>query len=1059
MKKVFTVILLLSLLLLAGCSKDTPAAEQPTVPEPLTTTTVLVYMVGSDLEAKAGAATADLTEMEQSGVDLSRVNLVVYAGGSPAWHNETASSEVHTVLQLTTDGFVAVTQTPSCSMGSSECLTNFLNYGYSNFLADRYALVMWDHGNGPVIGYGKDMLFDNDSLTLLEMETALENSVFSQEKLSWVGFDACLMASAELACVWAPYADYMVASQEVEPSFGWNYSFLSQVHHDDVPALLQSVTEEYLTACEAYYESRGYDDRDTTLSCVDLSFAPLLSDAIDALFFKASPNMEQNYHQLAACRVNTRALGRASTGSEYDLIDLADMAKQLYSLYPAEAEAVLSALDAMVVANATNTGDCSGLSIYYPFYNKSYYEQSWGQVYAQLGLFPEYRNYLLSYAGIWLREDLLERASSEIPEQTSDDTYTLQLTPEQAEAFASAKYYILVRDGAEYYTRVFASGDITNDNGLLTANFDGNILYVTSNDNDYQIPVSIEHDTVGDLTRYSVAASFSNYTMAYAMEFMPENFEKRVEGYRFNLALNKTTGEVTVSSVLPREADGSSEGKAEEANLSEWVTCTFVHDDHRYLSRYENGALMPVDQWPADTVFTGYEMNLANGLEFVYAPLVAGEYYLLFEIEDTQDNRYCSELLPIHSDGTLPETVEAEIEERTWDSGEKVLLHSGDGLELYLTKTQFLSGEYYNLEVVNTNDFPVMVEGENLYCNDNVYCKESCFYFAVDANTTGADAVGTDLGAVSDVGTILEPDSIRFSLTVSNAENGTCFLNRQPFRIQLGEQARLRPDETSMQYYRCQEPAYDILAREQTLLSTPEVKVTLLGLGGNDLSSDMIGLLCMENLSAKPVVLSAEGIALDDIYVPLYGDRVTIPGSCKTYQLITAANYHLLRMGISSAKAASILLQQWDYSPLFSGNALSQLHWCPVACRQTGERAALPTGEQVLMDENGIRVTLLKEEYNSYKHTWYLAIENDTDVPISLDILDITADGVPIASGLYASYTEVGADMKTICEVNDYLSDDPPSEVSFTFRVMDFSGEAILFTALQPITLIRNEER
>ena len=178
----FLWVFVLAAILLTGCEKNAadPTIEATVATQPPTpTTTVMVYMIGSDLEAKAGSGTKDLAEMAASGVDLEHVNLVVYAGGSPHWHNEAASSEEHRVLTLGAEGFTAVAATDPASMGGSECLTNFLNYAYTNYPADQYALILWDHGDGPVIGYGRDMLFDNDSLTLSEMEQALAASPFT----------------------------------------------------------------------------------------------------------------------------------------------------------------------------------------------------------------------------------------------------------------------------------------------------------------------------------------------------------------------------------------------------------------------------------------------------------------------------------------------------------------------------------------------------------------------------------------------------------------------------------------------------------------------------------------------------------------------------------------------------------------------------------------------------------------------------------------------------------------------------------------------------------------
>ena len=224
--------------------------------------TLLIYMVGSDLETRSGAGTDDLNEIAESGIDLKKANVLVYAGGAKKWHNDIVYEENNTMLQLGKKGFEAVAKMKSSNMGDAECLLEFLNYSCENYPSDSYSLIMWDHGNGPIIGYGKDMLFDNDSLTLSEMHEALKASPFGKgKKLEWVGFDACLMSSAELVCTWDNYAKYLVASQEVEPSFGWNYSFLKDFGAIEPVALIKNAVEEYINECNAYYAKRGYENR------------------------------------------------------------------------------------------------------------------------------------------------------------------------------------------------------------------------------------------------------------------------------------------------------------------------------------------------------------------------------------------------------------------------------------------------------------------------------------------------------------------------------------------------------------------------------------------------------------------------------------------------------------------------------------------------------------------------------------------------------------------------------------------------------------------------------
>lgn len=48
-------------------------------------------------------------------------------------------------------------------MGEPENLTRFLSYAAQNYPADRFGLILWDHGNGPLIGYGMDKQYGNDS--------------------------------------------------------------------------------------------------------------------------------------------------------------------------------------------------------------------------------------------------------------------------------------------------------------------------------------------------------------------------------------------------------------------------------------------------------------------------------------------------------------------------------------------------------------------------------------------------------------------------------------------------------------------------------------------------------------------------------------------------------------------------------------------------------------------------------------------------------------------------------------------------------------------------------
>ena len=810
-----------------------PKPEEKTKPKEMT---LMVYMIGSDLEARGGAGTKDIKEMIGSGVDLEKANVIVYTGGSTKWHNEAVSKEKeHSLLELGSDGFKCVKTFEQSSMGEADNLSAFLNYAYTTYPANKFSLVMWNHGSGPLIGYGADMLYNNDSLTLLEMGDALKNSPFNKNnKLSFVGFDACLMASAELCCAWADYADYLIASQEVEPAFGWDYAFLKDLGKTDTVTLSKSILDTYFDTCEKYYERKGYDDRDTTLSCMDLSKTGELKNAINDLFEEVSGDVSFSYNQLMYNRVNTRALGRASTGSEYDLVDLDDMATQLEGRYPEQAKAIKNIVDKMVVKNVTNAEKLCGLSLYYPFYNKGYFEKSWNDVYKEMNVFPEYTKYIENYSKKWLSSDLLESSLSSVsPSQSSEAEYVLELTEEQAENFASASYYILQKEGEELYTRVYTSQNITKEDNILTANFDGQILYGKDKFGRNFIPVAEEHDTVGDLTRYSLYANLVN-----ERKDSFGDYDSNVTGHSFHIAANNKTKIINMSAVVPYDIEVDSKkligGKVEDADLSQWTTYIFLQDGHGYITRYDNGVIKPYDEWDVSGLLSANALRIGDDLEFVFAPLKKGEYCLIFEIADTQGNKYCSELFPITSDYELEfPTLEREEIKVEWKENEdKVKLLSEDNIEVYLTTKDYYETTRYVIEAVNNNDYGVFIDGSGLSYNNKYYTSGSTVYLDVPANSTAVDDSYFYFGNSEDLNIIDELKSLQFSIDIYTLKNDRTIIKDQAFDVILHESNAFIP-VIDTDYYERDEITRGMIAEKQVIFEKNGIRATLMKMGGD----------------------------------------------------------------------------------------------------------------------------------------------------------------------------------------------------------------------------------
>ncbi len=118
-------------------------------------------------------------------------------------------------------------------------LTDFVDYVTGNYSANKYDLIMSDHGGG-IGGFGTDQIYKDDlynnrteerddvSLSLKNMREALAATKYIQagNKLDFLGFDACQMATVEVAIGFMDAADYLILSEENEQDDGWDFNTL-----------------------------------------------------------------------------------------------------------------------------------------------------------------------------------------------------------------------------------------------------------------------------------------------------------------------------------------------------------------------------------------------------------------------------------------------------------------------------------------------------------------------------------------------------------------------------------------------------------------------------------------------------------------------------------------------------------------------------------------------------------------------------------------------------------------------------------------------------------------
>ena len=157
--------------------------------------TILIYMCGTDLESRSGMATKDLTEMTRATIGPN-VHVLVYTGGCARWNNSVISSRQNQIYEVQSGGLKRVVDNDGTgAMTDPATLTRFIQWGAKNYPANRYMLILWDHGGGSVSGYGYD---ENNkrsgSMPLEGIDRALKAGGI---QFDIVGFDACLMATVE----------------------------------------------------------------------------------------------------------------------------------------------------------------------------------------------------------------------------------------------------------------------------------------------------------------------------------------------------------------------------------------------------------------------------------------------------------------------------------------------------------------------------------------------------------------------------------------------------------------------------------------------------------------------------------------------------------------------------------------------------------------------------------------------------------------------------------------------------------------------------------------------
>jgi hypothetical protein len=266
--------------------------------------TVMVYLdADNNLETYGVGNFIDMAASAAVGPGPHDVNVLVQMdryvgnGGYGGWTDTKRFEVLNGSTPVDSDpGFVS--DLGELNMGDPATLTEFVGWAKAYRPADRYMIVLWNHGNGwkgtKSNGLLRGVCFDDtngdDFIDNKALDSAL-NTITSggTNKVDVLTFDACLMGMAEVDSQVSSYCRMRTGSEEVVPGTGIPYN---TVVGDLVADPDMDEKQLAATIVDRFYESypRGQE-----FAAVDMSRTDALDAAMERLSSCVSSRWEDNY--------------------------------------------------------------------------------------------------------------------------------------------------------------------------------------------------------------------------------------------------------------------------------------------------------------------------------------------------------------------------------------------------------------------------------------------------------------------------------------------------------------------------------------------------------------------------------------------------------------------------------------------------------------------------------------------------------------------------------------------------------------------------------------------
>ena len=629
MRKFISTALILTIFIFMGLI-NVPSVEAAT---PLAPFTILVYMVGSNLESECGAATNDIIEMAAVG-STKNVNVLIETGGSKKWQLSMISNKVNQRWLVQKGNLKLVNnKLGNHSMGKQSTLQDFLVWGVKTYPAKKYAVILWDHGSGAKgFGYDENNLSD-PSLTINEISGALKGATAaSKKKFELVGFDACLMANVETATGIKNYASYLVGSEELEPGHGWDYTSALQALNKKPTSTGAEFGKAIADGFKKQATVQGTVNQ-ITLSVVNLAKISAVNTALENFIKRASKDIKdpKRITTVSKARSKSEDYGDAGArGGSTDMADIYDIAKNMKSTYAVEANVLMKSIKDCITYKVTSATkpNANGLSIYFPCKDKDRFKSNLLE-YQNTGYSKSYQQFLATYVEKILGNKTPIRLAQDNPNaggEVSQSLFEIQVAQEDIDRI-NELYSVLAMPCDEEGNAIMFLGmdvDVKLDptTGKVKDNFTG---YWTTLGGQF---VSMFVDEVGtDYITYNIPAKLNGETVNISVLYSKE--------YPDGVVLGAWRGFDQVTGMPDKNIIDICTG---DTIIPQYYFYGSIDDSGGYVDGYVDGG----------------EFVVGNELKLEVTELPEAKYLYGFYMTDTAQNQSYSEFVTLNiKDGMI----------------------------------------------------------------------------------------------------------------------------------------------------------------------------------------------------------------------------------------------------------------------------------------------------------------------------------------------------------------------------------------------------------------------